>query len=192
MSSLTTENALRRQLRQHRQQLDLLTNTFTAADLRLVLVDSLQKLDALQVNEGEKKTSNVGSNAGGPQPKTMEELREWLEEYCKGVKNYGEPNTWDVTLVTDMSCLFENLEKFNAPIDQWNTSEVTDMSSMFEGATSFNQPITMDTLKVTDMSRMFHSASSFNQPLTMDTSKVTDMDYMFLGAKAMTYPKPSL
>ena len=216
MSSLTAETALRQQLRQHRQQLDLLTNTFTAADLRLVLVDSLQKLDALQVNEGEKKTSNVGSNAGGPQPKTMEELREWLEEYCKGVKNYGEPNTWDVTLVTDMSCLFENLEKFNAPIDQWNTSEVTDMSSMFEGATSFNQPITMDTskvtdmssmfegatsfnqpitmdtLKVTDMSRMFHSASSFNQPLTMDTSKVTDMDYMFLGAKAMTYPKPSL
>ena len=60
MSSLTTENALRQQLRQHRQQLDLLTNTFTAADLRLVLVDSLQKLDALsppEVNEGE--TMNI-------------------------------------------------------------------------------------------------------------------------------------
>ena len=65
MSSLTTENALRQQLRQHRQQLDLLTSTFTAADLRLVLVDSLQKLDALsppeKVDEGETKTSNVGS-----------------------------------------------------------------------------------------------------------------------------------
>ena len=83
MSSLTTENALRRQLRQHRQQLDLLTNTFTAADLRLVLVDSLQKLDALQFNEGEKKTSNVGSNAGGPQPKTMEELRESVQTQKK-------------------------------------------------------------------------------------------------------------
>ena len=188
MSSLTTENALRRQLRQHRQQLDLLTNTFTAADLRLVLVDSLQKLDALQVNEGEKKTSNVGSNAGGPQPKTMEELREWLEEYCKGVKNHGEPNTWDVTLVTDMSELFMGMEKFNAPIDQWNTKEVTNMSGMFYGASSFNQPITMDTSQVTDMSCMFYGASSFNQPITMDTSQVTNMNYMFCGASSFNQP----
>ena len=107
-------------------------------------------------------------NPGGPQPKSKEELREWLEEYCKGVKNHGEPNTWDVTLVTDMSGLFKDMEKFNAPIDQWNTSEVTDMNFMFFGA------------------------SSFNQPITMDTSKVTDMSCMFDGATAMTHPIPSL
>ena len=61
------QNALRQQLRQQANGLakgcvDLLTttNTFTAADLRLVLVDSLQKLDALsppEVNEGE--TMNI-------------------------------------------------------------------------------------------------------------------------------------
>ena len=87
MSSLTTENALRQQLRQHRQQLDLLTNTFTAADLRLVLVDSLQKLDAIsppeKVDEGETKTSNVGSNAGGPQPKTKMEVPAPTKDGCK-------------------------------------------------------------------------------------------------------------
>ena len=68
------------------------------------------------------------------------------------MKNHGEPNTWDVRVVTDMSHLFRDMETFNAPIDQWNTSEVTDMSGMFNNASSFNQPITMDTSQVTDMS----------------------------------------
>ena len=89
-----------------------------------------------------------------PQPKTKEELQEWLREFCEGVKNHGEPNTWDVTLVTDMSKLFLGMKKFNAPIDQWNTSQVDDMSMMFWGASSFNQPITMDTSQVTDMNGM--------------------------------------
>ena len=139
-----------------------------------------------------------------------------LKEYNEGVKNHGEPNTWDVTLVTDMSKLFKNMENFNAPIDQWNTSQVTNMifmfscalsfnqpitmdtskvtnmSGMFCGAVSFNQPITMDTSKVTMMQSMFCNASSFNQPITMDTSKVTNMEDMFEGATAMTYPVPFL
>ena len=102
------------------------------------------------------------------QPQTKGALRRMIEQYCEGKKSYGEPNTWDVTLVTDMSSLFAGLENFNAPIDQWDTSQVTDMSCMFNGA------------------------SSFNQPITMDTSKVTTMDSMFMGADAMTYPKPSM
>ena len=60
-----------------------------------------------------------------PQPTTKQELRTWLVDYCRDVKNHGEPNTWDVTLVTDMSELFANLVTFNAPIDQWDTSKVT-------------------------------------------------------------------
>tara|TARA_B100000767_G_C19324618_1_gene353047 strand:- start:78 stop:317 length:240 start_codon:yes stop_codon:yes gene_type:complete len=27
----------------------------------------------------------------GPQPKTNEELMEWIKEFCDGVKNHGEP-----------------------------------------------------------------------------------------------------
>jgi len=132
------------------------------------------------------------SSQTAPQPKTSEELKEWIEEYDGGVKNHGEPNTWDVTLVTDMSKLFARMRTFNAPIDQWNTSEVTDMRDMFYGALSFNQPITMDTSMVIKMGGMFGFASSFNQPITMDTSQVTEMDFMFDGATAMTHPKPSL
>ena len=125
-----------------------------------------------------------------PQPQTKEALKTMIENYNEGKKSYGESNTWDVTLVTDMSQLFWGMEKFNAPIDQWNTSEVTDMSHMFYGASSFNQPITMDTSKVVNMSSMFMNASSFNQPITMDTSKVTNMFGMFEGADAMTHPHP--
>ena len=102
-----------------------------------------------------------------PQPQTKKALRTMIVKYCKGEKSYGEPNTWNVTLVTDMSKLFFGMEKFNAPIDQWNTKEVTNMSGMFYGA------------------------SSFNQPITMDTSQVTNMESMFYGATAMTHPKPS-
>ena len=132
----------------------------------------------------------IRNPAGQLQPQTKEELRTWLEEYCIGttlnvpkrrlktlgdvnkeqkksraraVKKRGEPNTWDVTLVTDMSELFKNLVYFNAPIDQWDTSQVTNMSNMFMWATSFNQPITMDTSNVTDMLGMFEDASSFNK-----------------------------
>merc|ERR1711865_625781 len=103
--------------------------------------------------------------AAAPQPKTKEELKDWIKECDSGVKNHGEPNTWDVTLVTDMSYLFYNMKNFNEPIDQWNTSEVTDMSGMFYHASSFNQPITFDTSKVTNMSNMFEDATAMTHPL---------------------------
>jgi surface protein len=165
----------------------LVAASFTATDMRLLLVDSLQKLAALSPpDEGEKNISNNNARfkAGGPQPRTKKELRSWLKEYCRGVKNHGEPNTWNVTLVTDMSNLFYDMKTFNAPIDQWDTSQVTNMSNMFMWATSFNQPIAMDTSKVTNMSNMFRYASSFNQPITMDTSNVTDMRGMFEDASS--------
>ena len=69
------------------------------------------------------------------QPQTFEELRTWIEEYCRGEKHHGEPNTWDVTLVTDMSELFMNMDTFNAPIDRWDTKNVTNMEAMFSAAT---------------------------------------------------------
>ena len=110
-------------------------------------------------------TKNPVGNPGGPQPKTKEELQAWILEYCEGVKNHGEPNTWDVTLVTDMSHLFDGMTKFDAPIDQWDTSQVTNMSCMFAGAKSFNQPITMDTSKVTNMNAMFSNAWAMKHPV---------------------------
>jgi hypothetical protein len=124
-----------------------------------------------------------------PKPTTKKELRTWIEEYCRGEKNHGEPNTWDVTSVTDMSELFHELETFNAPIVQWDTSQVTNMFCMFWGATAFNQPLTFDTAQVTDMSSMFYEATAFNQPLTFDTSQVTDMDVLLLAYDVLLLAK---
>ena len=106
-----------------------------------------------------------------PQPQTKEALETMIKKYDEGKMSYGEPNSWDVTLVTDMSHLCNGMTKFNAPIDQWNTSQVINMYCMFDGASSFNQPITMDTSQVTSMFRMFAGASSFNQPITTLVTK---------------------
>ena len=38
---------------------------------------------------------------------------------------------WDVSRVTDMSGLFDNLQSFNADISSWDTSGVTTMAGMF-------------------------------------------------------------
>ena len=111
--------------------------------------------------------SRISSQAR--QPQTKEQLTEWIQEHndCgwRAIKKHGEPNTWDVTLVTSMSQLFFQMKNFNAPIDQWNTSEVTDMSNMFFQASSFNQPIKMDTSKVTTMYKMFEGATAMTHPL---------------------------
>ena len=45
---------------------------------------------------------------------------------------YGLIADWDVSAVSDMSYLFQNLGDFNANISSWNTSGVTTMDSMFK------------------------------------------------------------
>merc|ERR1719424_2340797 len=92
---------------------------------------------------------------------------------------YGLIADWDVSAVTDMSSLFEDLKDFNADISSWDTSGVTSMYLMFYGASAFNQPLSFDTSSVTSMREMFVHASAFNQPLSFDTSSVTEMSYMF-------------
>lgn len=125
-----------------------------------------------------------------PQPQTKQALRAMLERYCKGSRSYGEPNTWDVTLIKDMKYLFAELENFNAPVNSWDVSGVWNMCAMFEGATSFNQILdNWDMSSVTIMNRMFHRATSFNCCLSAwDTSNVTDMYCMFKGATSYNQP----
>ena len=44
---------------------------------------------------------------------------------------YGLIAGWDVSMITDMSSLFNHLQNFNADISSWDTSKVTDMRYMF-------------------------------------------------------------
>ena len=95
-------------------------------------------------------------------------------------------NDWDVSNVTDMSGMFYFAVSFNQSLNNWNVSNVTNMSYMFVGASNFNQPLNdWNVSNVTDMSDMFSGATSFNQPLNdWNVSNVTDMRYMFYNAKS--------
>ena len=93
---------------------------------------------------------------------------------------------WNTNSVKDMSFMFSGATSFNEDIGSWDTSNVREMSDMFYKATSFNQNIgSWDTSNVTSMSTMFSGATSFNKPLNeWDTGNVIDMSYMFQGAKS--------
>lgn len=96
----------------------------------------------------------------------------------------------DLSLVTDMSEMFEDTYLFNGNIDNWDVSNVTLMNDTFRGARVFNQPLnSWDVSKVTNMSGMFYSAREFNQPLdTWVTSEVTNMASMFYDAELFNQP----
>jgi surface protein len=70
--------------------------------------------------------------------------------------------SWNVSLVTDMSEMFDGASTFNADISGWNTSSVTNMYGMFLDASAFNADISgWDTSSVTDMEGMFEDASAW-------------------------------
>ena len=55
----------------------------------------------------------------------------FTENADAAIATYGPFADWDVSGVSDMSYLFNNLQNFDADISSWDTSSVTDMSYMF-------------------------------------------------------------
>ena len=62
--------------------------------------------------------------------KNREELRTAVRGYPDNMKHYGNISLWNVSKVTDMSCMF-SCSLFNGDISQWNVSNVTNMDYMF-------------------------------------------------------------
>ena len=119
------------------------------------------------------------------QPQTTEDLQTavdlWVSDNASALAFYGEINTWDVSLITNMSDIFNGKSTFNDDISNWNVSNVTSMYKMFRSASSFNQDISSwDVSSVTSMNSMFRSAGSFNQDISnWDVSSVTNMYRLF-------------
>ncbi|GMN06277.1 hypothetical protein MTsPCn5_16660 [Croceitalea sp. MTPC5] len=92
---------------------------------------------------------------------------------------------WDTSNVTNMQRMFRRANNFNGDISTWNVSNVTNMESMFIDANSFNNDISnWNTEKVTDMELMFLGARSFNQDISSwNVGQVTTMTGMFSGAQ---------
>ena len=66
-----------------------------------------------------------------PQPQTKAALKTMIMNYCEGKQSYGEPNTWDVSLVTDMSDLIKDVSVTRFAVDQFrhlDTRFVTESS----------------------------------------------------------------
>jgi len=108
----------------------------------------------------------------------------WIADSIAATTRYGDINTWNTSLVTDMSELFKSATNFDSNIGNWNVSNVTNMSLMFNGASEFNHDLnSWDVSSVTSMSSMFHGASNFNADIgNWNVSSVTTMDRMFIGA----------
>jgi surface protein len=83
------------------------------------------------------------SESCGPfQPQTTAELQTAVDLWVSGdTLTYGEINTWDVSLITNMSELFKDKTNFNDDMSNWDVSNVTNMSQMFRDATDFNGDI---------------------------------------------------
>ena len=118
----------------------------------------------------------------------------WISNNSQAVTNYGNINTWDTSLITDMSSLFIGKTTFNDDISNWDVSNVTDMNRMFANAHAFNNgqtnnegtaPLSWDTSNVTDMTYAFYRTTVFNQYIgNWNTSNVTTMYAMLYEAVA--------
>jgi len=115
------------------------------------------------------------------------ELRAIIEQELRTQGPDADLNFIDVSLVTDMSGLFENTgyEIRNIKIDEWDTSNVTDMSHMFYNCTDLNCDGIgdWDVSNVIGMAEMFYGCKQFNCNLSgWNLCSLKRSDSMFLYA----------
>jgi surface protein len=128
-------------------------------------------------------------------PSTKSELQTavdlWKSDNEAALATYNNISNWDVSLITDMSNLFEDYAHSDiGDLSSWDVSSVTDMSYMFNYAYNFTSDLSnWDVSSVTNMTYMFSDCNSFNEDLSSwDMSNVTDISYMFYHADNFNQP----
>ena len=90
--------------------------------------------DSTANNYNPEATEEDNTCAFNFQPETRDELKiavdEWIDNSTSANSTYGEINTWDTSLIPDMSYLFY-YTGFNGDISDWDVSSVTDLGCMF-------------------------------------------------------------
>jgi surface protein len=117
---------------------------------------------------------------------SKEQLKEVINLYCsdkdKCIEQYGEPNSWNVSNITDMSDMFYK-SQFNGDISNWDVSNVTNMNRMFH-TSKFNGDISKwNVSNVTNMYCMFHNTKFNGDISNWNVSNVTNMKGMFYSSQ---------
>lgn len=88
-------------------------------------------------------------------------------------------NTWNTSLVEDMSGMFRNTPSFNGNLERWNVSKVRSMKDMFRGSGFNGDASDWDTSSVNTMSGMFRHAVLFSADASnWNVGNVVDMSDM--------------
>ena len=101
-----------------------------------------------------------------------------------GSEYYGNPNTWDTSLITDLSFLFFKKDQDKHPdIRTWDVSKVTNMQGTFSNSTFNGELNDWNVASVKDFSYCFANNIEFNQELKRwNVQDATTMKYMFDNA----------
>ena len=118
-------------------------------------------------------------------PETKKELKKIINQRIKEEENKCDLNDIDVSEITDMSRLFENLDIKNIDISQWDVSKVENFYSMFANCSdlkSIGDISSWDLHSATNLHAMFYgcfSLKSIGDISRWNVSNVTTICTMF-------------
>jgi surface protein len=118
-------------------------------------------------------------------PENKSELQDLIEKLMKERGTEGDFNDIEVSAITEMAELFNNmkLSKFNGDISKWDVSNVENMQGMFSNTIFTGDISNWNVSKVKLMRSMFRYSNFDGDISDWDVSNVEDMKYMFNGSK---------
>ena len=155
-----------------------------------IIVKSFDELRKIIIDRYDKLGPGTKKNPIDFNDIDVSNLNSFCGKYDKGLFEetkfkYIDISDWDVSNVTDMSCMFINCEELKSvgDISKWDVSNVKSMRSMFFNCKELESVVDISNWNVSnviDMTAMFAKCKSFNQDLSdWDLLKLKFKMYMF-------------